>query len=359
MIEGILQAVLDHWDDMPTDCSRPSGLDYWIDGTGAERVCAFLFPKGSAKPCLVVKVMRSWDGTRRLRREHRLVSRLREACPADVAGAIPSQTLVGGPHGPFVAEEYVEGTSLARIVSGRRDPADAVSTALRWLEDFSLAQKPRSGARATRSGRRLLERELATFESTFDLTPSEGEFLRSARDSAHEWLAHGVMLPVHGDFEPGNCLVGPRGGLGIIDWSFGRPMGLPAYDLLFFLVRLFIQAAGLKRLESESADYAHVLDAMLVADTWQNRLTREAMSRYWRRLSLPRAESWWVVATFLMVAANTYYAYWRERADWGCLFLPPSATDVPFEKALGKLPFAEMLRHLAAGHGRLAPQTLP
>jgi len=167
------------------------------------------------------------------------------------------------------------------------------------------------------------------------------------------------MLPVHGDFEPGNVLVGPRDGLGVIDWSFCSPLALPAYDLLFFLVRLFIQAAGLKRLESESAGYARVLDAMLTADTWQGRLTREAMSRYWRRLSLPPAESWWVVATFLMVAANTYYTYWRERADWGCLFLPPSAVDVPFEAALGKLPFAEMLRHLAADSGRLPRVALP
>jgi len=149
MIEGTLKAVLGHWDDMPAACPCPSALDYWVDGTGAERVCAFLFPKGSTRPCLVVKVMRSSAGARRLRREHRLVTRLREACPADVAEAIPTQALTEGPHGLFVAEEYVEGTSLARLVSGRRDPAGSSVPRYGgwrnsvWPRDLRQAREPR------------------------------------------------------------------------------------------------------------------------------------------------------------------------------------------------------------------------
>jgi aminoglycoside phosphotransferase (APT) family kinase protein len=287
----------------------------------------------------------------RLRRAYRLVRRVRDACPEPLRRSIPEQALVALPGGRMVVvEEYLPGVSLARRMAERRNgprAGELLAPASAWLTEFSRATLMKVAERTIRAGRRLVDREVGEFRSAFRLDPPEDEFLERVRRSCADWLAAGgALVPLHGDFEPGNVLLSTTG-IGILDWGFGRPVGLPGHDLLFLLLRFFTRAAGLSRLQSSGEEYREMVEQVFWADTWQSRLARGTLQRYWRQLELPPAGLDAVLGIFLVTTANAYYRYLSDRAEWGWLFLPRSDEGLSFREALREIAYVQLFRHLA------------
>ncbi len=358
MIEEACQAILEHWERLPVSRPRPQRLQYWVDGTGAEKVSVFLFADDHAEPCLVMKAARSRAGARPLRRAHRLVVRLRSACPTHVRQAIPEQTLLELPSGRWVVgERYVAGTSISRLVADRRrtgrEAAELMAPALRWLREFQQAMRISVGPRGQKAGTRLIEREIEEFRRAFPLSTTGLDFLGHTRDAGVAWLAGGgALVPVHGDFEPGNVLLS-REGIGVLDWGFGRPIGLPVFDLLFLLLRFLTRAAGLSRLASTQAEYCRMMEDVFWTETWQQRLVQDALQEHWLKLALPSVGLSTMLGLFLVTTANAYYRYLLDRAEWGWLFLPPCAEPLSFRDALREIVYVQWFRQLSDNHDQL------
>jgi len=358
MIDEACQAVLDHWERLPVSLPRPRRLQHWVDGTGAEKVSVFLFPDQRAEPCLVLKLARSRAGARPLRRAHRVVGRLRSLCPDHVRLAIPEQALLELPGGRWViAEQYVAGTPISRLMADRRrigsEAAQLLAPALQWLWEFHQATRMSVGARAQTAGTRLIDRETAEFRRTFPLSTTALAFLEQTRDAGVAWLASGgALVPVHGDFEPGNVLLS-REGIRILDWGFGRPIGLPGFDLLFLLLRFLTRVAGLSRLGSTEAEYRRMVEDVFWTGSWQRRLVQDALQEHWRQLGFPSVGLGTVLGLCLVTAANAYYRYLLDRAEWGWLFLPPRTEPRSFRDALREIVYAQWFEHLSDNHDRL------
>jgi len=353
MIAQACRAMMDHWDRLPAGVPRPQHLHYWIDGTGAEKASIFLLADDSPEPCLVAKMARSAAGVPPLRREHRFVTHVRSLCPEHIRRAIPAQVMLQLPGDRVVlVEQHVPGTSLARLMANRRsigdNAAELLAPAQDWLLDFSNATRLATGPRVRRAAVRMVDREAAEFSRTFTLSASELDFVRRTRDSVVDWLAKGgTLVPMHGDLEPGNVLLCPAG-IGILDWGFGRPLGLPGFDLLFLLLRFLTRAAGLSRMQAREDEYCRMADQAFWHEAWQSRLAHDALQEYWRRLALPPAELETILGLFLITTANAYHRYLSDRAEWGWLFLPRPVEGQSFREALREIIYVQLLRYLAA-----------
>jgi hypothetical protein len=70
-------------------------------------------------------------------------------------------------------------------------------------------------------------------EQTLAFCPED---LRAALERSFDDLAALPSRHAHGDFEPKNVLLGSAGEVGVLDWEFLRPHGLPGRDLIFLSV---------------------------------------------------------------------------------------------------------------------------
>ena len=243
--------VLEQWQNLFPNSTKPRDIRYLgIPGSIEGRTTTFLaFTENQREPVFVVKIHRdSGDRDQVLNERDVLLELQSKGYPlsASVPRLILCEEIADR---SVLVESVLEGRPMMAAMTSRGLPevenaAANMSLAKQWLLRFNTATM-----QAQVSTSNWLEeyeaQQIRTFEATFELSRPERDYLREI-NAAIESPEFGDldMVTLHGDFCRQNILVSQHGGetkLGVIDWTFSRPIGLPLHDLFFFMTTYFLQ----------------------------------------------------------------------------------------------------------------------
>jgi hypothetical protein len=195
------------------------------------KIAGLVFARGGADPALIVKLSRSPAAGAGLLREARTLQALEDSCAGRQSGvpravfSVEDRSLVA------VAETALRGVPLLSLLN-RRNYRHYALQATEWL--IGLAHC----SRRTDPGRvgGLVREALAEFERTYGAVVEPMALARTRRVLSD--LTHVPLGCEHRDFSPWNVFVAPDGRLTVFDWESSELAGVPALDLLYFLVYL-------------------------------------------------------------------------------------------------------------------------
>jgi aminoglycoside phosphotransferase len=102
---------------------------------------------------------------------------------------------------------------------------------------------------------------------------------------------------VHGDYTPGNILMGPDGHIsGIVDWEFAQPSDFPSLDIVTLLLTLRMHARG--------QGFGRVVCDLLTSPDWSG-------SEYGLMAAAPDAATWESVGV-----SHTVLLWWLRHTAW-------------------------------------------
>jgi glycosyltransferase involved in cell wall biosynthesis len=215
------------------------------------KVVGLAFEGTEAKPSAAVKFARVPEAEPGLEREARVLGRLAEERP-DLAG-VPRFRSKGRRAGRLaVVADVVEGRSLLELL--RPDNFEEMAMRVTAL----LVELARTEVPGVESRQRLVEEPLADFEDKFGAVLAE-PVLASLRSSL-VGLGRLPAVPEHRDCSPWNLVVTPAGDPVLLDWESAEPDGLPALDLLYFLVNCALVLDGALESGRTRESYARLLD---------------------------------------------------------------------------------------------------
>ena len=160
----------------------------------------------------------------------------------------------------------------------------------------------------------------------FEPSREEQSYLQDLRRAVERRRECWVPLVVrHGDFCRHNILLSGRHGewrIGVIDWTFSRPVGLPLHDLVFFLATYGLQV----RREHGVAGLERMFESTFLQPSAYSRLVADCLVRYCRALGIDRSLVPELFATCLIEQALFEYrqvarAMARGRAPRFAMFL--------------------------------------
>jgi aminoglycoside phosphotransferase len=201
-------------------------------------VIVLLFPDGSARPDLTIKVPTTDAAAAAVEEERRVLMGLEGALPARLSATVPqvvgSVDVAGR---PALVMTALPGIPMHvtyhrwRHTAGPRRVAADFRAAGTWLADFQ---------RATRGASLPIEDDGGTsarLELRFAGDPRiDGAVRELERVTGRLRRERTPCTAVHGDFWPGNLLRSGDGVSGVIDWEAGRLSGEPVRDLVRFAV---------------------------------------------------------------------------------------------------------------------------
>ncbi len=228
----------------------PRTLASFIDQVGGRTAClatsrdpnakvtVLLFPPGATRPAYVAKVPTTDGAARSVERE---AARLAEisARPLGPAAATIPQVVATAEHlgRPVLVMTALPGRSMLAAYhswrhTARREAVAADFTAAgAWLA--GLQQATAGTGQATLA--QLLDGVAESFGRRFAGQPGAGADLAELAGLAGRMAGYRTPASVvHGDFWPGNLLIGRGRVLGVIDWEAARPAGPAAADLARF-----------------------------------------------------------------------------------------------------------------------------
>jgi aminoglycoside phosphotransferase (APT) family kinase protein len=172
-------------------------------------------------------------------REHRIMAALRPTVvpvPAMV-GAEPDAAVIGA---PFFVMDFVDGTVLTDQATAERaltppDRARAGQAFADLLADLHGVDPAVAGLGDPARGAGYLDRQLRRWGGQLDRLDQDGRMTAVLRRLAAEPPAQASVAIVHGDFRPGNMIVGPDGSVrALLDWELCT-LGDPLADLGWLL----------------------------------------------------------------------------------------------------------------------------
>lgn len=250
------------------------------------------FVEGWRRPSFVVKVQRDPEEREAAERERAVLDELWSR--GDFFRASIPRVLLCERIGGFwvLAQSIVDGSPLAARLSAEGVPdLESARGHVELVVDW-LIECHRGGAvvRGSRSPDwvELALQPIVEFEKAFEVSPGERAHLGGLREAIERLREGRVPLTIrHGDFCRHNILLSRRHGaprVGVIDWTFSQPIGLPLHDLVFFLGTYCLQirrergVAGLERVFA---------DTFLERNAW-SRLVSECLARYCQALDIDR-----------------------------------------------------------------------
>jgi hypothetical protein len=227
--------------DYIVDIARQAGVDltryrFGLSARGkhnANKLIFFLFPEGSKRPDMVVKMTRSRAFNLRLENEHRILQELYTG--AYVKQASFPKPLFFGYHNnlALLGLKAVEGnpfrirTTAAPDCPIARDAADWICR----LGGSSAGRNKVSSAEVCR----VLDELLQRFRRIYTLSPSENHFLCEQINAIRDSRLAFPLVFQHGDPGTWNILVSRQENIVFIDWEAGELKGMPLWDLFYFM----------------------------------------------------------------------------------------------------------------------------
>jgi len=250
------------------------------------------------EPLAVIKLHSAGRAPGLLRREYDNLVWLHGLGSAALARSVPAPLDHGAIQGCSVmAQSVLPGRRMKNLEPDRYFRSDAFRADLAavgdWLCEFQAAVAPQAGALPTVTGDEGLARAIATYRDRFSVSSTLDRLLDDTSDA----LAGSTLpaVPFHGDFCTANVLLGPDGGIGVIDWESEPGCCWPLADLLHFLASVwalpYSRAAG-----AQAANYRKMFfsehdltgPARTVAHSYLDRVGVA------RRLALPLSVACWV-----------------------------------------------------------------
>ncbi len=241
------QLLLREWDRWNLGRPRPHALAFlqisstWLGDSG--RVVFLGFAKGDKAPCVAARIVRSEAYRDILVNEHASLAAIHATSPL-LRGSVPRPLFCGMIGGRTVRIETalpgVPLSTLAARSSGgarRRIVERGYARLGKWLRLFRAVPTqaaPTWGFAALEA--RFLS-SIADYTRHFDPQPGEMSYLRWLRTSITA-LRHLALpiVPNHGDLAANAILVTAHG-LGVMDWEYYTPTGVPLYDHLMAVIQ--------------------------------------------------------------------------------------------------------------------------
>lgn len=136
-------------------------------------------------------------------------------------------------------------------------------------------------------------------QEKFFLKASEIKYLKKISASIEKRLGEKIKLFFrHGDFCRQNILIN-KSKIGVIDWEFSQPNSLPVYDLIFFLITYYHQAAEkggiqgitncFKKTFFEKNDYSNLVRQLIINYCKELNIRTNLVKLFFTTLILERA----------------------------------------------------------------------
>lgn len=222
-------------------------LDGWRWGMSrtseyeSQKLLLFLYEPANPRPALVVKITRSRRFNDRLETE---ISALRDLEVAGVVepATVPRIAFSGRPGGLVVAAETaLHGAPFRQRSSGEPDCPLALA-AVNWLLRLGSATADRSSVSPALAAERMTLL-VARFRQVYDPPARISGFLEEQLAQVDSAKAFPVVF-AHGDAGNWNLLVSDDGRVAFLDWENAEPLGVPLWDLFYFLQTYGVWAAS-------------------------------------------------------------------------------------------------------------------
>lgn len=239
------------------------------------------YSRQSPAPVLVAKVPRVADTGGCLTREARSLRAIHRLRP-DGFESIPRLIACELCEGELLLLRTAVPGSPLRPAELRHQGDAFLTSSIEWLLD--LHRRTAVRAWSDRSAyASLVEAPLSRLERPVANVRDAKRLLAQTRDVTSTVL--GLDLPLvfeHGDFGGRNLFVMTNGQLGVTDWEFSEPRGLPAVDLFFLLASV---AAARRHTRTRQERLAAFRDAFFGPAAW----TRPYVLNYAEAMGLPSA----------------------------------------------------------------------
>jgi len=241
MLPNYLQNLVGEWmDDLRIgglNLRCPISAMQVSTGRNKDRKIIFLvFNHKDKKPVLVMKVARTLGYQDQIKREYQTLCSLWEI--EVLRSSLPEPLGLFKADGNLVMiERSLPGTSLRTLLKRRGNSSYSkmqfdLHKARKWLE---LMQTVTQSGEGKLPGRAAIEENLQQLHRNSKIILSDefkGKLLRLADD------CHQIQIPLvgcHGDFHPGNILLGPDT-IGVIDWEDFTLDAYPFKDIFNFII---------------------------------------------------------------------------------------------------------------------------
>lgn len=209
---------------------------FGLSATGlynSNKVIFYLSEGAQEKPRIVVKMTRAGEFNYRLANEAAVLTTLQQEKLVEV-GSYPELLFFKTYHGQAVlAQKVIHGEPFRRRTHLTADCPFA-QRAISWILRLGKASAITSAAtpRQVAAG---LDKLVARFETMYESSEDETQFLRSQIDRIRSCRSAFPLVFQHGDTGTWNLLVRPDGQVAFFDWENGEPHGMPLWDLFYFL----------------------------------------------------------------------------------------------------------------------------
>lgn len=199
----------------------------------SRKILFYLFSPEEVSPEYIVKMTRDPALNSRLENEHRALLQLREKGIGD-RESLP-QAAFFGRHGglTILGETVIEGMPFRTRTLGTADCPYA-RAAIDWLIELGAATANHDAASPQQVAGGL-ETLFRRFTEIYQLTPAHHEFLVGQLEVIARSEAAFPLVFQHGDPGTWNLLVTQSGRAAFLDWEATEPMGMPLWDLFYFL----------------------------------------------------------------------------------------------------------------------------
>ena len=184
----------------------------------------FVFPKNQQEPLFVVKIPKIKRYEYLLENEGKTLRTLERSIDG-----IPKVLFVDNSTGLLsIGETFLHGSPLSKLITRNNFRHFAVKVTL-WL--INLAKETQ---RIDYPVMQKYHTMLSEFATSFGSLVNKEMIDKSEKALNSLNLRHSVCE--HGDLAPQNILIDSKGKIGVIDWEDSNLIGLPAVDLIFFLI---------------------------------------------------------------------------------------------------------------------------
>lgn len=245
----------------------------------------------------VVKMVREAAYNGRLENEYRALAWLEEHGVRGKAD-FPKAAFFGYHHGlAILGESYIDGAPFRAKTQATVDCPYALDV-IDWITELGAMSARRSRSTPSQLAA-AMEQLLASFAKLYCPSQEVYTFLADQIARVSRYQGRIPLVFQHGDPGTWNLFVTHTGQIAVLDWEAAEPLGVPLWDLLYFLRSYSILVARKGGRRGGSRGYRE----QFLAGGPMGELVADATARYCQRVALPRA-----------LVEPLFYTCWMHRA---------------------------------------------